>query len=125
MAVNTYLVHLHEEHLDDDDSRDDVADLITRLGGFMLMATSAGSLIAAFDDQHLGRVKAHRAVSLCGGVSLDPKGRAADRLRAMFARNVAAQLVARQPEPQTLAPPPRPEFPVGYRPLRWHDRFAS
>ena len=124
MAVNTYLVHLHDEHQDSDASRGDVAELIARRGGFMLMATSAGSLIAAFDEDHLGHVKAHRAVAFCGGVNLDPKGRAADRLRALFARNVAAQLIARQPEPHPVAAP-QLEFPPGYRPLRWHDRFAS
>ena len=124
MAVNTYLVHLHDEHHDDDASRGDIAELIAGFGGFMLMATSAGSLIAAFDDQHLGRVKAHRAVAFCGGVNLDPKGRAADRLRALFARNVAAQLITRQAEPQAPSAPP-PEFPAGYRPLRWRDRFAA
>jgi hypothetical protein len=124
MAVNTYLVHLHDEHQDDDASRDDVAELIARLGGFMLMATSAGSLIAAFDERHLGQVKAHRSVAFCGGVSLDPRGRAADRLSALFARNVAAQLVTRQAEPRSPAGP-QPEFPPGYRPLRWRDRFAT
>ncbi len=124
MAVNTYLVHLHDEHQDDDASRGDVAELIVRLGGFMLMATSAGSLIAAFDEQHLGHVKAHRAVAFCGGVHVNPKGQAADRLRALFARSVARQLITRQADPQPLAGP-SPEFPPGYRPLRWRDRFAS
>jgi hypothetical protein len=125
MAVDTYLVHLLDEHQDNDASRGDVAALIAQLGGFMLMATSAGSLIAASDEQHLGHVRAHHAVAFCGGVTLNPKGPAADRLRAMFARNVAAQLTTRQTARSSPTSQARPEFPPGYRPLRWRDRFAS
>ena len=38
------------------------------------MATSYGSLIVAFDDDHLSVVKAHNQVEFVGGVTLDPNG---------------------------------------------------
>lgn len=118
MAVNSYLVQPHPHALSDDDARMEVAELINRVGGFILMTTDSGSLIAAFDEQFVSLIKAHRAVEFCGGVTLDLKGAAAERLRLMFARNVAAQLG------KQVGADGSPEYPAGYRPLRWYERYV-
>lgn len=125
MAVNTYLVHLRDHAHDDDSARESVAELIHRVGGFILMATNAGSLIAAYDEQYAGLLSGHRSVAFTSGVSLNLQGEAAEKLRAMFAHNIAAQLAARGGEAAPTAPslPPN-SLPAGYRPLRWRERFA-
>lgn len=122
MAVQTYLIQLKTQREGDADARDALADAIAGIGGFILMATSAGSIIAAFDDASKARISADPAVALCSGVTLNPRGAAAEKLKHLFARNVAAQLATRG------APAPRaaeePSFPPGYRPLRWQQRFS-
>ena len=75
MAVQTYLIHLHDALQQDDAARDELADLTIHTGGFVLMATDAGSLIAALDDRHLPAFRQHRAVAFCGAVR--PRKRAA------------------------------------------------
>lgn len=130
MAVNTYLVHLHDNAHDDESARESVAELIHSIGGFILMATNAGSLIAAFDEKFVGRFCTHRAVAFASGVSLNPNGKAGEKLRALFAHNIAAQLAARGIDPSggaaaaAPAPAPAESLPPGYRPLRWRERFA-
>jgi hypothetical protein len=119
MAHQIFLVSLQASHCENDAMREDLAELIHGVGGFVLMAAGAEALIAAFDEQWLPALKRHEAVAFCGGLSLDPQGAAADKLRRLFAANVAAQLVARQADghPSQLAAQaagPR------YRPLVWH-----
>ena len=118
MAVNSYLVQPHSQAQGDDEARMEIAELINSVGGFILMTTSTGSLIAAFDEQFVSLIQAHRAVDFCGGVTLDLKGAAAERLRLMFARNVAAQIGQRSEAGAS------PGYPAGYRPLRWHERYV-
>lgn len=100
---------------DDDAAREEIAAFIAQRGGFVLMATSYGSLIAAFDDVHLDTVKHHALVDFAGGVTLDPSAPGAAALQQLFAQNVAAQLADRD------NPLERAEavFPPGYRPLSW------
>jgi hypothetical protein len=122
MAVQIFLVHPKAN--DDDDVRERIAEFVAQRGGFILMATSYGSLLTAFDDQYLDTVKAHHLVEFAGGVTLNPNAPGAAALQRLFAENVAAQLVDRgmvQPGLPALAQPsPLPDaFPLGYRPLRW------
>jgi len=123
-------VHLHDNSHDDESARESVAELIHSCGGFILMATNAGSLIAAFDEQFVGHLAAHRAVAFTSGVSLNPNGKAGEKLRALFAHNVAVQLAARDIDPSggvvaaTPASVSAESLPPGYRPLRWRERFA-
>lgn len=123
MAVRMYLVHLVESAEADDLERMALADAIHAVGGFVLMATSGGSLIAAFDETWQTRIERHRAVKFCGGIQLDPNGEAADRLRKLFAHNVAQQLAGRTSghEPERRAG----LYPAGYRPLDWRARSAE
>ena len=111
MAVQVYLVHLQDDH-QHDEARSAVADLTNQVGGFVLMATSAGSIIAAFDERWVPAFKQHRAVAFCGAVNVNPQGAAAAKLQEMFAANVAAQLASREPAPAAGV--------ARYRPLRWH-----
>lgn len=116
MAVQTYLIHLHDALQQDDAARDELADLTIHTGGFVLMATDAGSLIAALDDRHLPAFRQHRAVAFCGAVRLDPNGAAATRLQQLFAANIAAQLAHRLQPTSASADRAGPR----YRPLCWH-----
>jgi hypothetical protein len=124
MAVQMYLVH--PKSREDDATREAIAAFIVSRHGFILMATSYGSLIVAFDDQHLAAVRAHSLVEFVGGVTLNPNGPKADALRRVFAENVARQLTARQaaeaapsPIPSPFSPAREAAFPPGYRPLYW------
>ena len=77
------------------------------------MATSYGSLIVAFDEEHLPAVRAHSQVEFVGGVTLDPNGPKAEVLTRIFAENVALQLASRpvvaavSPLPQSVRDRPR------------------
>jgi hypothetical protein len=109
-----FLVSLHAATQDDDGVREEIAELLHRVGGFVLMATGASALITAFDEQWLSLFKRHPAVEFCGALQLDPNGAAADKLRHLFAANVAAQLASRADVPAEVPTGPR------HRPLVWH-----
>jgi hypothetical protein len=115
MSHQIFLIALKAAAHDDDAVRDELASLLHRLGGFVLMATASGALIAAFDDQWQPLFQRHAAVESCGALSLDPQGAAAAKLRHLFAANVAAQLAARGGL-EAGAPAPGP----AHRPLVWH-----
>ena len=115
MSHQIFLIALKAEVPDEDAVRDELASLLHRLGGFVLMATGSGALIAAFDDQWQPLFLRHPDVESCGALSLYPQGAAATKLRHLFAANVAAQLAARGGL-EAGAPAPGP----AYRPLVWH-----
>jgi len=125
MAVQMYIVQMKDG--DSDPDREAVAGYIAGIQGFVLMATSAGSLIAAFDEQFADALRALPAVDFVGGVSFSPDGPLVERLQRLFAQNVASQLVERgiqiPASPSVQAPgesaPQQGDFPPGYRPLRW------
>ena len=121
MSVQMYLVQ--PKNLEDDSVREDLAGFIAQRGGFILMATSYGSLIAAFDEKYLDAVKQHHQVEFASGVNLDLNAPGAAALRQVFAQNVAAQLVERGvTQPGQTPSPQASSFPPGYRPLRWNTR---
>src|SRR5438309_1538897 len=60
MGVQIFLIH--PKNNEDDYARESIAEYIAQHGGFILMATSYGSLIAAFDEAYLEGVKAHYLV---------------------------------------------------------------
>ncbi|RZI97313.1 MAG: hypothetical protein EOP78_01375 [Variovorax sp.] len=115
MAHQIFLISLSAAAQDDDAARDDIAETLHRVGGFVLMAAGAAALITAFDEKWVPIFKQHPAVESCGGLNLDPNGAAADKLRHLFAANVAAQLAARA-GPEAGVPEAAPR----YRPLVWH-----
>lgn len=118
MAVNMYLIQ--PKNAADDSAREQLAAFVANLGGFILMATSAGSLLVAFDEVHLSRVKQHDLVEFAGGVSLNPQAPGAAALQHKFAENIALQLPGRAN--QRAADPsskPAGAFPPGFVPLTW------
>ncbi len=126
MAVQMYLIH--PKHNDDDAARERIAEFIARRGGFVLMATSHGSLITAFDDGHIDAVRANELVEFASGVTLNPDAPGAAALQRVFAENVAAQLAERgltPGRPSTSGSPSAASahaYPPGYRPMRWPAR---
>jgi hypothetical protein len=106
-----YLVQPKERN--DEAARVEIAEYIAYHQGFILMATSYGSLLVAIEEQYLDMVKRHHQVEFVGGVSFNPDGPAAAQLQQLFAQNVALQLQSRQ-SGATGSP-----FPPGYRPLNW------
>jgi hypothetical protein len=125
MAVQLYLVQPVGER--DEASRESIAECVAAIGGFILMATSYGSLIVAFDDDHLPTVKAHNQVEFVGGVTLDPNGPKTEALTRIFAENVALQLASRpsaaaSPLPSPFSTAQLPSVQPGSAPLRWPVR---
>jgi len=122
MAVQMYLVQ--PQGSNNDQARVTIAEFIANRQGFILMATSAGSLIVAFDESYLDEVKAHPLVDFVGGVTLNPDRPGTAAIKRLFAHNVALQLRNRNMTPPgtgTNASQPDP-FPPGYRPLRVQKR---
>ena len=119
MAVQMFLVH--PKNADDDEGREQIAQFVAERGGFILMATSHGSIIAAFDDTYLESLKASIYVEFASGLQFDPSAPGASALQQVFAQNIAAQLRDRGVTPAApgTAGDPQPSFPPGYRPLRW------
>ncbi len=130
MTIQMYLIHPKQN--EDDSAREELAAYIAQRQGFILMATSYGSLIAAFDDSLFEAVKAHHLVEFASGVTLNPNAPGAAALQQLFVQNMAAQLIERgqvQPgggRPGSTQPPRAAQaadrFPPGYRPLRWGSR---
>lgn len=119
MAIQIYLVHPKDNT--DDNARAVIADSIVSCQGFIMMASTHGSLIAAFDEQYLAAIKSHHMVDFVGGVTLDPNSPGSDALRQLFARNVAMQL-ASNGAASSSGNSDQANFPPGYRPLRWPTR---
>jgi hypothetical protein len=119
MGIQMFLVH--PKDTEDDDARDQIAQFIAQRGGFVLMATSHGSIIAAFEEGHLEALKASAFVEFASGVTFDPGAPGARALQQVFAQNIAAQLRDRgvAPQPPDAAGDRSQSFPPGYRPLRW------
>ena len=125
MTMQLYLIHPKQN--EDDEAREEIATYIAQRQGFILMATSYGSLVAAFDDTLFETVKAHHLVEFASGVTLNPNAPGAAALQQMFVQNMAAQLIERgQGQPGTHQPArtaqPADRFPPGYRPLYWGSR---
>ena len=95
MAFQMYMVAFDGE-FSDATSRS-VQHRIRECNGFTLMVMKTG-VIAAFDDAMVPTVQGHPAVKLLGGVTLNPRGFAAERLQRIFAQNLSKQIEVR-PEP--------------------------
>ena len=92
MSHQIFLISLRAAFQNDDAVREELAEAIHRSGGFILMAAGDAGLVAAFDDRRAGFFQQHRAVETCGGLNLNPHGRAADKLRQLFTANGINQL---------------------------------
>lgn len=121
MAIQMYLIQ--PKNTEDESVRELLGEFVFRRGGFVLMATSHGSLIVAMDEAHVGAVRQQPHVDFVGPVQLDPNGKLTAHLQQLFAENVAAQLAGRKVTETTVSNDTN-RFPPGYRPLRW-DRGAE
>ena len=117
MAVQMFLVH--PKNTDDEEAREQIAQYIAQRGGFILMATSHGSIIAAFEEGYLDGLKANVHVEFASGLTFDPTAPGASALQQVFAQNIAAQLRDRGVAPGVAGPDHSNRFPPGYRPMRW------
>jgi hypothetical protein len=119
MGINLYLVQ--PKSPEDEEVREKIALLIAgKLNGFILMATSAGGLLAAFDESLLECVKACDAVAFASGVTLNPEAPGAAALQAKFAENIALQLAERPGAgrvPGDLGPGDK--LPSGFKRMGW------
>jgi hypothetical protein len=89
VAIQMYMVAFRGE-FSQGDSRS-IQHLVRKCNGFTLMVMKTG-IIAAFDDSLVPVVQAHPSVKLVGGVTLSPRGFAADRLQRIFAENLSKQI---------------------------------
>lgn len=92
MAFQMYMVAF-EGDFSDDVSRS-VQHRVRDCQGFTLMVMKTG-IIAAFDDSMVPVMCAHPSVKMVGGVTLNPQGYAAERLKKIFAENLSKQIVVR------------------------------
>ena len=119
MGVQMFLVH--PKDTEDEEAREQIAQFIAQRDGFILMATSHGSIIAAFEEGYLETLRANVFVEFASGLTFDPGAPGASALQQVFARNIAAQLRDRGVIPGVpgSADDRSHAFPPGYRPLRW------
>lgn len=73
------------------DASREVQRHVRHLGGFILMVTRNGPIIA-IDDSQSAAVHKHAAIEFMGAVSLNPRGRAAQELQRVFAENLSKQI---------------------------------
>lgn len=84
-----------------DEKSRDVQRFVHEHGGFILMSTRTGPLIA-LPEEELPIVAKHPLVSFIGGVTLNPRGFAADRLARVFAENLSRQVALEPLDEQTM-----------------------
>jgi len=101
MAVQMYMLTF-KGGFNQDASRD-VQRHVRQLGGYTLMVTPNGPIVA-IDDSMAASVAGHALVDGMGGVTLDPRGRAAKHLEAIFAGNLSRQIS--MPVAESFAPEP-------------------
>jgi len=90
MAIQMYIITF-EGGFSQDASRD-VQRHVRRLGGWILMVTPNGPIVA-IDDSQASAVAKHSSVAFIGAVTLNPRGRAAQELQRIFAENLSKQII--------------------------------
>jgi hypothetical protein len=74
-----------------EESSRQVQRFVRQCGGFILMTTRTGPLVA-LEDTRAGEVAKHPLVRFIGPVTLNPRGLAAEQLQRVFAENLSKQL---------------------------------
>ena len=64
---------------------------IRKLGGYILMVTANGPLVA-IDDSQSAAVARHPSIAFMGGVNFNPRGKAAQALERIFTENLSKQI---------------------------------
>lgn len=88
MAHQMYIVAF-KDGFSESASRD-IQRQIRAVGGVILMVTRTG-VIAGLDDAKVGVISKLPDVGVVGGVTLNPRGYAAERLQRVFMDNLAKQ----------------------------------
>jgi hypothetical protein len=86
-----------------EDSSRELQRFVRKCGGFILMSTQSGPLVALSEEQ-AAAVGSHPLVGFMGPVHLNPRGLAAGHLQQIFAENLEKQLIIEEhgdaePEP--------------------------
>jgi hypothetical protein len=99
MALQVYIVTLRGEYTPE--SSRDVQRLVRANGGYILMVTRSGPIIA-IDNSRAALVARNPLVDFLGPVTLNPNGVAAETLTRIFAENLSKQIdggVSNNPAP--------------------------
>jgi hypothetical protein len=89
MAMQIYIVTLRGEYTPD--SSRDLQRFVRGCGGYILMVTRNGPIIA-IDDSRAALMARNPLVDFLGPVTLNPSGVAADILTRIFAENLSKQI---------------------------------
>jgi hypothetical protein len=89
MALQMYIVTFRGGF--NQESSRNVQQHFRKLGGYVLMVTPNGPIVA-IDDSQAGAAGKHPAIAFMGGVSFNPKGKAAEALQRIFAENLSKQI---------------------------------
>lgn len=89
MAMNMYIVTFKGGY--SEEASRAVALQVKRLGGFILMVTRNGPIVA-IDDSQAAALNRNPSVEFVGGVSYNPKGVAAKELHRLFVENASRQV---------------------------------
>jgi hypothetical protein len=89
MAMQMYIVTFKGGF--SQESSHSVQHHIRKLGGYILMVTPNGPIVA-MDDSQAAAAGRHPAIAFMGGVSFNPRGKAAEALQRVFAENLSKQI---------------------------------
>lgn len=89
MATQMYFVTFRDQ-FSEQTSRE-IQQLVHDRGGYILMVTRTGQVII-IDDSQAPMITKHPSVKSIGGVTLNPRGVAAERLQRVFAENLSKQI---------------------------------
>jgi hypothetical protein len=89
MAAQMYFVTFRDQF--NEQASREIQELVHHRGGFILMVTRTGQVIIVDDSQAPG-ISKHPSVKSIGGVTLNPRGVAAERLQRIFAENLSKQI---------------------------------
>jgi hypothetical protein len=94
-----YMIALEDE-LTDETSRD-IQRAVRAHDGFILMVTRTGPLVA-LEEPAAQALADHPLVRFIGPVTLNPRGFAAQRLEAIFAKNLSKQITVPHHPPAVI-----------------------
>ena len=95
MTMQMYIVAFEGGYADDK-SRE-IQRRVLENGGFILMVTRSGPLVA-IDDSKVSVIAKLPQVAFVGPVTLNPRGYAAERLQHLFAENLSKQITIEIPD---------------------------
>ena|SRR6266404_2115390 len=89
MGMQMWMIQQKGEY--SQESSRELQHFVRDCGGFILMITKSGPLVA-LDDSQTATVEKHPLVAFMGPVHLNPRGLAAERLQQIFAENLSKQI---------------------------------